>query len=1182
MALLRAEKTEKTVSISGGSSMMNLKRLVLPLLLAFGTGVCVGQSTNAGDIRGTVTDSTGAIVPDVTVTVTNVETGVSKDFTTNQSGLYDTDSIVTGNYTVTFKKDGFEKLIRGPVTVQVGFTTVNGDLKVGAATQTIEVTTDVPLLQTETSEQSTTFEARSMDRLPQVTQDWENFMILLPGAAGTTNGSQGSSNPGQEVAVNGNLPYSNILADGASTTLSHSQNANPAAFENVSELQINASSFSAQYGIGGIIFNQVTKSGTNRFHGTAYDFLQNDALTAYPYGFGHSKADLGPIPFLRYNNFGGAIGGPILKNKMFFYFNYDQIVNHGNSSGFNSLPTDAMIGGDFSLAGLNQIYDPTTQTIAYDSANNPYPVRKSFASENGGKSIIPTSMFDPVAAKFQLFYPTAASHIPGLNLVGNPTIGSEGEPTNNWHYSRLSSSPVRKFFGRLDYDVTSNNRITMSDTQADFIYPGPSTITACPVGCQNGDVDNNNAQITDVWNISSHTVNEARLGYTAQLNFFADSSWKHGYAAQLGWQFAKADDILAMQTTGTYPYSWLQPGTNAVYKEHIFDPSDVVTMIRGKHILHFGGELLLYRDDSTAWGNVNAGATQYSGAYTKQWTTNDAVCNPDGKKQPGLACTVPGTGFEYADFLLGYINSWNANVSPEYGARLKSPQIFAQDDFKLRPNLTLNLGLRYQINHGWNEVTGNEATFDPTVINPATNTKGAYWFGETKANGRTSLQANSYNTVLPRVGFSWAMRPNTTIRGGFGLYAYNWSLDTYGGGMGGSVQSTGSLADNTNGIYPVAFLGGNGNKILVPATSSLYYNGPPKDSGTPLPYTAASQDPTRFNGQGANYTQYHAPVPKIYQWNFSVQRQVMTNTMVQLAYIGSHGFNLAFPTDLNQVPVALAHPGDVTAVRPYPNFQSIGGSTNNAISNYNSFQASVTQRMSRGLSMSFNYVWSHFLDDLDSSGWGSRAGEQPYQIANNPGANYSNSNFDVRHAFKGYVVYQLPFGRGKQFLNSNQVMDAVVGGWQVSGTVVLQTGNPFTVYADSPNYTQAGSVFPNRNPGVNWKPSNQSINNWYNPAAFLRPADGTFGNVRRNSLYGPELNEFNMSAAKSFTVPYREGIKFELRADAQNVFNHPSFANPATGLGGSAGPGTPYTNKTQISSLTVNGRNLQLGFRVTF
>ena len=159
---------------------------------------------------------------------------------------------------------------------------------------------------------------------------------------------------------------------------------------------------------------------------------------------------------------------------------------------------------------------------------------------------------------------------------------------------------------------------------------------------------------------------------------------------------------------------------------------------------------------------------------------------------------------------------------------------------------------------------------------------------------------------------------------------------------------------------------------------------------------------------------------------------------------------------------------------------------------------------------------------------------------------------------------------------------AAVGGWQVSGTVLLSTGNPFTVYADQNTYALAGSVFPNWNPGVNWKPAHQTIENWYNPGAFLRPADGTFGNVRRNSLYGPGLNVFNMSAAKSFTVPFREGIRFEFRADAQNVFNHPSFGVPSTGLGGSAGPGTPYTNQTAISWTTVGGRNLQLGLRASF
>jgi hypothetical protein len=1145
---------------------------VLPLLVVFASIACSAQSTNAGDIRGSVTDPSGALIPGVSVTVTNVNTGVTKTFVTNDSGIYDTDSIVTGEYTVTFGKEGFQKLVRGPVTVQVGFMTVNGELKVGSSAESVTVEADVPLLQTETSDQSTTLTSKSMVALPQVTQDWQNFTILLPGASGCAdlnNGScsQGTTNPGQEVAVNGNLPYSNIIADGASTTLSHSQNANPATFENVAELQVNTSSFSAQYGIGGIIFNQVTKSGTNRFHGTAYDFIQNDMLTAHPY------FSTGQIPFLRYNNFGGSIGGPILKNKMFFYFNYDQIVNHGNSHGFNTLPTDANITGDFT--GINTLYDPTTQTTAIDALGNPYPVRQSFASEYGNGNKIPTSLFDPVAAKFQQsFFPTTASHPSFLTPIpGGQSIGGEGQPNNNWFYNQLVRYPAKRYFGRLDWDVTAKNRITMSDTQGDYTYPGLSSITNCPVGCQNGYVDNNNAQITDVWNVSSTVVNEFRVGYTNQMNYFTDSSLNKGYAAQLGWQFGKQDDFPGFETTGTFPYSWLTPGTNSIYKEHVFDYSDVVTMIRGKHILHFGGELLAYRDNSTAWGNKSAGNMQYSGQYTKQWTTDPAIC---GASANGAACTVPGTGFEYADFLLGYINQWSANVSPAYGARLKSPQMFVQDDIKIRPNLTVNLGLRYQINHGWNEVHGNIASFDPNVINPATNTPGAYWFASTHANGRTALEANVYNTVLPRVGFAWAMRPNTTVRGGFGLYAYNWSLDTYGHGMGSSFGSSGNYTDPTNGITPAATLGGNGN-IITPLTGGV--------SSNPLPYTAGSQDPTRFNGSGVDYQLYHAKVPKIYQWNFGVERSLTTDMVAQLAYVGSHGFNLAYPVDLNQVPQSKWAPND-SQFRPYPNFQSIaaGGNagTMNGISNYSSLQASITKRMTRGVSLSFNYTWSHFLDDLDSSGWGSRGGQQDYQNAFDPGANYSNSNFDVRHAFKGYVVYELPFGRGRQFLNHSSLLDEVVGGWQVSGTVVLETGQPFSVYGDQANYSLAGTQFPNRNPGVSLYAAHKGINGWFNPAAFTKPADGTWGTVRRNSLYGPGVNVFNMSAAKSFGLPW-ESMRIEFRADAANVFNHKSLGIPGgRNLGSAAGVDQPYTSADSISTVTTGARNLQLMLRLSF
>ncbi len=613
--------------------MRSASRWLLLLFFLFsGSWAMQAQSINSGDIRGSVTDPSGALIPGVTVMVMNTETGVSKDFTTNRDGLYDTNSLVPGPYTVTFTKDGFEQLVRGPITLEVGFTTVNGELKVGSTKQQVTVTADVPLLTTETGDQTQVLSDKVMGELPQVGTDWENFMFLLPGATNTLSSGVGS------LSINGNLPYSDVLQNGVSQTLPSSQNATVANFENVAEIQVSMSSFSAQYGIGGMIFNQITKSGTDRFHGSAYDYIQNTDLNANSFGFLSQPT----VPYIRQNHFGGAIGGPVLKKKMFFYFDYDQIIDHGSASNStNTIPTQATMGGDF--AGQWQVYDPTTQTIALDSAGNPYPVRKSFQSEYGSNSI-PSGMFDSVAAKFQQFYPApggsacqnnSSSLQPNCIIAGGKfipgSIGSEGETTNNFYSTAPASYPTKRYFGRLDYDITPNNRLSMSDSQDDSPNIYPSSVTPGPIGWESGDVTDNQAQITDTWSISPHLTNEARIGYTYEDSDFGDLSLNKGFAAKLGWQFGVADDLPAIQFVNQYPYAWVEPATNAIYIQHVFDPSDVVTLIKGKHILHFGGEFLIYRDDSTAWGNINAGTMQYSGQYTQQWTVDPGtgIAGPD-------------------------------------------------------------------------------------------------------------------------------------------------------------------------------------------------------------------------------------------------------------------------------------------------------------------------------------------------------------------------------------------------------------------------------------------------------------------------------------------------------------------------------------------------------------------------
>ena len=1100
-------------------------------------GTAFGQSVNAGDISGIVSDSTGAAVPGVTVTVANINTGVSKVFLTNNDGVYDTSSIVTGTYKITFAKTGFSSLVRSSVTIVEGPTTINAQLGVGSVTEQVVVNTDVPLLKTENGEQSFMLGAETLSQLPQVGQDWSSFDILMPGAAGAAMGAQGSlgtgTSNGTMLAVNGNLPFSTVLADGAETTLPASANSDIYTQETIQEVKAITSAFSAQYGVGGILYNQITKGGTNKFHGAVYEYFQNDALNADSYDFGGKPTK----PYLRYNNFGGSIGGPILKDKLFFYFNFDKTIQHGGTApGYYTVPTTAVLGGDFT--GQPTIYDPATTTVVGGVVH-----RTSFAAEYGNGNKIPASRLDPVAKSIQAYFPTP--NAPGQVV--------NGLVTNNYVYTSPSSNPFTKYFGRLDWQVTPSNRISITESEGD--NPGESFGAGiCPIGCQTNDVSKQNAQISDVWVISPRITNEVRLGYTNQLNFFEPYTLGLGYPAKLGWKFAESDNFPDIQINGYNQgcngSTVLCSQSNSVYKEHVYDPSDVVTLVTGKHILHFGGEFLIYQNNSTAWGNLNAGTMGYTGAYTAS-TQGDS-----------------STGVSYADFLLGQTQSWSANETPEYGGRLKLPQMFIQDDYKIRSNLTVNLGLRYQIQTGWSEVKGNEASFDPTVANPATNTLGAMWYGVTHANGRSRIQNGVYNTFLPRLGFSYQLDPNTVIRGGFGIYAYNWSNDTYNGAsqgpvMGGAFGSKGNVTDTTNGVTPVVLLSG---------------------TGANLPYIAATTDPSGYNGSNVNFAAFHQPVGGSYQWNIQVQRQVNNNLVASLAYVASHGHDLPFPVDINQVPQAHLQPND-KQFRPYPQFGTIATAgavpNENAISNYNSLQAMIEQRTSHGLYFSFSYVWSHFLDDLDSAGWGSHSGTTNWQNAYNPAANYGNSNFDVRNAFKGLFIYQLPFGRGRQFLNSNSLVDAIIGGWQISDTLVVQSGQPFTAVMPVDNsYSLAGSNYawyPNLigNPQL----ANRGPHQWFNEAAFAAPAAGTFGNEGRNQLTGPGLATTNLSLSKTFSI--WEQVKLQVRGDANNLFNHPSFGLPANTLSvttsGAIAPGS-----STITGVAVPSRTMQVSARLSF
>uniref|UniRef100_Q026I6 TonB-dependent receptor n=1 Tax=Solibacter usitatus (strain Ellin6076) TaxID=234267 RepID=Q026I6_SOLUE len=1093
----------------------------------FFTGTAWCQATNSADVTGSVTDPSGAIVPGVAVTVRDIDKNTEKVILTNSSGLYDTGPLVPSDrYLILFKKEGFAILQRGPMTLNAGVTGLNVEMTIGQASQSVLVQeAAAPLLETTTAEISQTISQETLKDLPQTggIPDWQSFLTFLPGTRG--NGTNNNNAGMGGVSVNGSMPFSNALLDGASTSSPMSNNViNTPIFDSVAEVKMSDSLFSAQYGTGGILYNQISKGGTNRFHGMGWDYFKNTALNATPFGFNGVSGRNSPIHF---NDLGGNIGGPVIKNRVFFFFAVENVINHGTPAvSFISVPTAAMRAGNF--AGMAPIYDPTSQTV---DANG-VVTRQPFANNQ-----IPAAMFDPVAKAIQAYYPQP--NLPGTVI--------NGVTTNNYAYQFPSSSPKYKYFGRFDADITKNNRITGSAAWNDGPTIGVGPV--CPLNCTNQDIFNTNNQLSDYWTISPSLINEFRIGFMGEYDLITPDTLGQGYPAKLGLNIGKADVFPAISITNAYG---LGPGSPsfANYKENNFDISDQVTLIKGRHLLHFGGELVVFRADSTAWGAINSGNLGFTGVYTA------------GSNVGSLASS---SGVAYADFLLGYAKSWSASVSPEYGGRLKNPGVFVQDDFKVNPKLTLNLGLRWEGNTGWSEVNGNERSFDPNVVNPATNAPGAMWYAITHANGRTTLQKPVWNMFLPRFGFAYQLGTKTTIRGGFGMYSYPWNVDTYASaGLGNAFTSSGNQSDSTNNVQPVVILSSDGN---------TNYQGA-KGSAVNALYRRAPTTPDAYNGQAVGFNQYTSPVPLLKSWNLTVQRQLSGDLIADVGYIGSHGAHLPFVTDLNQVPENRLSPND-SAFRPYPVFQSLNGYKTDGISNYHAFQAQITRRFARGLMFNANYTWSHMLSNQDSSGWGSLQGATPYQRAYDPMANYGPSNFDVRHMFKGHFAYDIPFGLGRTFANRNKPLDAAIGGWTVFADFITQTGSPFTPsMATNNSYSLSTNNlwYPNVVGDPTAVAGGQNINSWFNVNAFAAPTPGTFGNMGRNIVYGPKLSAVNASLIKTFSITER--VKLNFSANATNLLNHPSFALPDKLIG----PG----HTGQITGVSVGARQMELIAKIRF
>ena len=1085
---------KNSVRSFGGLRIVGITLWAIFLLV----GQAAGQSRQSGEIRGTVTDSSGAVVPGVVVTLTNISTGVVQHETTDATGLYDAPFVPLGMYSVSFAKQGFREFIRSNVEMRLETITLNAELQVGTTSQSITVTAPVALVQTENAEQSTTLTGSPVTELPNVGASWYNLLALVPGvnqggAAGGYGGAYGSN-----IGVNGMGGLNaNWQVDGGRAFLV--MDANPdwmqPPLDDIAEVKMLTANFGAEYGNGTSVFNVVTKSGTNRFHGDAFEYAENDKLDAANY------FTVGPKTPLRWNKFGGSIGGPIKRDKLFFHFNYQQNTNINDIPSFATFPTAAMLEGNFTDPGLQTIYDPATLTA----------VNGNYVNQPFQGNIIDPTRFDPVSAKIAANFP--APNIPGL-------LGF------NYYWVDRQTQPGKWYNTKIDYNITPSQRLTgnLEIVPAGLGYPAPDPL----IDNDAWNIHEYQSELTDVWTISPRLVAEFRVSIAREYGAFKTVALGKGWPAKLGLNNPVADMFPSTTIEGSLTTSIGTSGAG-LDTEVGYGPAANFTWVKGKHVIKWGGEV------TKDWYNGNGsqeGTFDFNGDFTRN---------------PSIA-TSTGEGF--ADFLLGFPDTWGVSDSPTTGERMWTAQPFVQDEFKIRPNLTLSGGVRWIIQSGYGEAFNRISNFDPTLINAATGTPGAMTYA---GNDWTHLQNTHYHFFAPRVGFAWAPKNNWSIRGGYGVFSILWSQFNYGNNV---AQGWGISGYETSSdlIHPIFSM----------------EQGPPQ----PLYPTNATRTNDFLNGQSVGYNPPNMPIGYSQQYRLDVQHQLKGGVLLDVAYVGSRSVHLPASggwRDLNQVPASLLGPGNAQLNRPYPQFATITDYAPRDYGDYNAFQFTAKKDMGRGLMFAVNYAWSHSLDTMTANAGTGAPGV--WQDFYTPQADYGDASVDERNVFNGEFIYRFPVGRGQHFLNRGGIPDAILGGWELTSMFTARNGTPFTPLMGVGNDgALSGNWRPNRI--ASGKVAQPTINEWFDPSAFVEPTPYTFGNAGRDILFGPPFHDMDFALEKKFAIrQLGEGGNLTFKAETYDAFDSPNFNLPAASIG-VAGAG-------QITQ-ALDNRLVQLGMMLNF
>ena len=1103
-------------------------------------GPALGQNANTGEIKGTVQDTSNAVMPGVTVKIKNVQTGVITPTTTNQVGLYDVPFLAPGEYAITFSKQGFRDFVRKGVVLQVETLEIDVTLQLGVATQELVVTASAPLVETETTEQHVDIGTQAIEAAPIVGTDWRSELIqLIPGA--NSGGGTGMAGAGQQSGVNGTQGYNiNFLIDGSGATdprdFNSSNNFTP--IDSIAEVSVKSGNAPAQYGNGLTAVNVITKSGTNQWHGSGFEYVQNTALNAR--GFYNQS---GTKSVEHWNNYGGSVGGPLKKDKLFFFFTYQRNPSSTPTAGLYSYPTAAMEAGNF--YGINGATNAT------------------YFSPSG--SLLGTQ--DPVALKLQTYFP--ASNATGwVTGCPGPTAPSASTPqtcpaTNNYVFNGSSPNTSTWYAGKVDYNISSKQKLSVSFNYypnfVSYVPPDPLYPNDASTLAQAHNY-NLTGQISDVYTFSPTVLNEFRLGAMRELDKYKPISLGKNDPTTLGLEPAYGTNAPA----NVFPKITIDSGggagcfalgagcgqngnIDAVLAEGLYNYYDVLTLIKGRHTIKVGGEYDRNYQNYTSWGDITSGNFEFNGGVT---------------------------GIPYADFLSGDVYGWYVYESDATSAHMWNSALFASDDFKVSRRVTLNLGLRWQLQSGWGVKNNLFGDYDPFLPNTADSGgihNGAILFGgqsDPAFGGKlNTIQNADYKEVAPRVGIAWTPGENWSIRASYGIFDAPRDAENYTDGalgLGFNPHNSG-YGGYSNGSYPF--------KLAT---------GPP--AGTVVFPTLQTLSPEISNWSSwVYYYPRNMPTDYVQQLLISVQHEFAGGILLDTSFVHTHGTNLVFSTDIDQAPLSALGCSGYHCGNPKPVFNSIIAQNYTGWSNYNALQVRVQKRMSHGLDFQVNYAWSKSLDTGTGNGHGSTI--DIYQDAYHPAANYGLSDFNAASTLTGQVVYELPFGSGRQFA-LHGAPDEIAGGWRVSSIFQWHSGVPFTPVIPS---SAASGIDPGLGPALgvgnmtlypelvsNPKMSNPTNAEWFNTAAFANPAPGTFGNAGRNILIGPGFTDVDFSIFKVFPLHF-ERTKLEIRADMYNAFNHVNYGNPDAGLGD-----LYYGHITGPAAWPGNGRIVQLGAHLTF